>query len=161
MKKLIILSLGVLIAAISVMNASAQSKTIVELASETDDLSTLVTAVKAAGLVETLNSDGPFTVFAPTNDAFASLPDGVLESLLKPENKDKLIAVLTYHVVSGEVMSGDLKDGQKANTVQGEAISVDLKMGVKINDASVAMADVKASNGVVHVIDKVILPPSM
>jgi uncharacterized surface protein with fasciclin (FAS1) repeats len=161
MKKLIILSLGVLIAIVSVINANAQSKTIVELASETDDLSTLVAAVKAAGLVETLSSEGPFTVFAPTNAAFAALPDGVLESLLKPENKDKLIAVLTYHVVSGEVMSGDLKDGQKANTVQGEAISVDLKKGVKINDATVAMADVRASNGVVHVIDKVILPPSM
>jgi len=161
MKKIAILSLSFLFGILINFNVNAQSKTIVELASETDDLSTLVTAVKAAGLVETLNSAGPFTVFAPTNAAFASLPDGVLESLLKPENKDKLIAVLTYHVVSGKVMSGDLKDGQTANTVQGEAVTIDLKNGVKVNNAAVALADVNASNGVVHVIDRVILPPSM
>ena len=161
MKKLVFLSSILLFALLTNFSANAQSKTIVQLAGETDDLSTLVTAVKAAGLVETLSSDGPFTVFAPTNEAFAALPEGVLENLLKPENKDKLISILTYHVISGEVMSGDLKDGQEANTVQGESVTIDLKNGVKINNASVAMADVKASNGVVHVIDQVILPPSM
>ena len=142
-------------------NVQAQDKTIVELAVETESLSTLVTAVKAAGLVETLSSEGPFTVFAPTNDAFAALPDGTLETLLKPENKQQLIDVLTYHVVAAKVMSTDLEDGQEAASVQGEKITVDLQDGVMINDASVKMADVKASNGVVHVIDKVILPPSM
>lgn len=161
MKKIAFLSIIVLSGIIINFNVKAQSKTIVELASETADLSTLVAAVKAAGLVETLNSAGPFTVFAPTNKAFAALPDGVLESLLKPENKSKLIAILTYHVVSGEVMSKDLKDGQKANTVEGQSITFDLTNGVKVNNATVAMADVKASNGVVHVIDQVILPPSM
>ncbi len=161
MKKIAFLSLIILFGIIINFNVNAQSKTIVELASETADLSTLVAAVKAAGLVETLNSAGPFTVFAPTNEAFAALPDGVLESLLKPENKSKLVAILTYHVVSGEVMSKDLKDGQEANTVEGESIIFDLKKGVKVNNANVAMADVKASNGVVHVIDQVILPPSM
>ncbi len=142
-------------------NSQAQDKNIVELAVGTESLSTLVTAVKAAGLVETLSGDGPFTVFAPTNDAFNNLPDGVLEKLLKPENKDILVAVLTYHVVGSKVMSTDLKDGMKAGTVQGDKITVDLKNGVKINDANVAKANIEASNGVVHVIDKVILPPSI
>jgi len=141
-------------------NANGQSKTIVELAAGNEDLSTLVAAVKAAGLVETLSSKGPFTVFAPTNEAFAALPEGTVENLLKPENKDQLVAVLTYHVVSGTVYSKDLKDGQAAATVQGADIKVSLsKMGAMINDAKVVAADVKASNGVVHVINKVILPP--
>ncbi len=139
----------------------AQDKNIVELASETESLSTLVTAVKAAGLVETLSGEGPFTVFAPTNEAFAALPEGTLETLLKPENKDQLVQVLTYHVVGAKVMSTDLTDGQTAETAQGEEITVDLSDGVKISGAAVAMPDVKASNGVVHVIDQVILPPSM
>lgn len=142
-------------------NAYSQNKNIVELAAQTESLSTLVTAVKAAGLVETLSGNGPFTVFAPTNDAFAALPAGTLESLLKPENKAQLVAVLTYHVVAGKVMSTDLKDGMEANTVQSEKIKVDLSYGVKINNAKVSTADVNASNGVVHIIDKVILPPSM
>ena len=161
MKKIKILSLILLAGTFVYFNANAQSKTIVELAAETPELSTLVTAVKAAGLVETLNQDGPYTVFAPTNDAFAALPDGVLEDLMKPENKEKLMSILTYHVVPGEVMSSDLSDGLKANTVEGQALTFDLSDGVKVNDASVALADVKASNGVVHVIDQVILPPSM
>lgn len=142
-------------------NIYAQDKNIVELAAGAESLSTLVTAVKAAGLVETLSGEGPFTVFAPTNEAFAALPEGTLESLLKPENKAKLVAVLTYHVVGGSVMSTDLKDGMEAKTVQGENIAVDLSYGVKVNNAKVSTADVKASNGVVHIIDKVILPPSM
>jgi len=135
-------------------------KDIVTLAMETESLSTLVAAVKAGGLVETLQGDGPFTVFAPTNEAFAALPEGTLESLLKPENKDQLIAILTYHVVPGKVMSSDLSDGQTAKTVNGADITVSLDGGAMINDAKVAMADVEASNGVVHVIDKVILPPT-
>lgn len=139
----------------------AQDKNIVELAMGTESLSTLVTAVKAAGLVETLTSSGPFTVFAPTNEAFAALPSGTLETLLKPENKQMLIDVLTYHVVSAKVMSTDLSDGQMAATVQGESITVDLSDGVMISGAKVAAADIKASNGVVHVINQVILPPSM
>ncbi len=134
---------------------------IVDLAVETEFLSTLVAAVKAGDLVGTLKGDGPFTVFAPTNDAFAALPDGTLEYLLKPENKDKLVEILTYHVVAGEVMSSDLSDGMKAKTVEGSNITVHMNgQGVKINEANVSAADIKASNGVVHVIDQVILPPS-
>ena len=142
--------------------ALAQSKDIVSLAVGNENLTTLVAAVKAAGLVETLQSDGPFTVFAPTNEAFAALPAGTLESLLKPENKDKLTSILTYHVVASKVMSSDLSNGQKAKTVEGEPIKVTMNgNGVMINDAKVVEADVWASNGVVHVIDKVILPPGI
>jgi uncharacterized surface protein with fasciclin (FAS1) repeats len=140
----------------------AQSKDIVSLAVGNENLSTLVAAVKAAGLVETLQSDGPFTVFAPTNEAFAALPAGTLESLLKPENKAKLTSILTYHVVPAKVMSGDLSNGQKAKTVEGDEVKVTMNnQGVMINDAKVVAADVSASNGVVHVIDKVILPPGI
>ena len=136
-------------------------KTIVELAVETDILSTLVAAVKAGGLVDVLNGDGPFTVFAPTNEAFAALPAGTLESLLKPENKDQLVAILTYHVIPSKVMSTDLSDGLKAKTVNGSKIKVGINDGtVKINGAKVIAADIQASNGVVHVIDQVILPPA-
>lgn len=142
-------------------NVNAQDKNIVELAVGNEALSTLVAAVKAGDLVETLSGDGPFTVFAPTNEAFNALPDGVLEMLLKPENKDKLVSILTYHVVGAKVMSTDLEEGMEAGTVNGDKISVSLKGGAKINEANVAIADVKASNGVVHVIDKVILPPSL
>ena len=137
-----------------------KSSDIVDLAVSTDFLSTLVAAVKAGDLVETLKGDGPFTVFAPTNEAFAALPEGTLESLLLPENKDKLVAILSYHVVPGSVKSSDLSDGMVAKTVQGSEIKVGVSdYGVKINDASVTSADIMASNGVVHVIDKVILPP--
>lgn len=143
-------------------NAQAQDKNIVELAAGNEDLSTLVTAVKAGDLVETLQSDGPFTVFAPTNAAFEALPEGVLEMLLKPENKDKLVAVLTYHVVPAEVMSSDLEDGMMAKTVQGAEATISLEMGkAMVDNATVVAADVNASNGVVHVIDSVILPPSI
>jgi uncharacterized surface protein with fasciclin (FAS1) repeats len=141
---------------------SAKAQDIVDLAAGNENLSTLVAAVKAGGLVDVLKSDGPFTVFAPTDDAFAALPAGTLESLLKPENKDKLVAILKYHVISGKVMSTDLKNGMEAGTVEGEKIKVTLNnKGAKINNANVVAADVKASNGVVHVIDQVILPPSM
>jgi uncharacterized surface protein with fasciclin (FAS1) repeats len=131
---------------------------IVSLAAQTDQLSTLVTAVQAAGLVETLQSEGPFTVFAPTNEAFAALPDGTLESLLEEENRDQLVKILTYHVVPGKVMSTDLQDGMTAETVEGSSITIDLSDGVSVDNANVVMADVEASNGVVHIIDAVILP---
>ncbi len=134
---------------------------IVTLAVNTDFLSTLVAAVKAGDLVGVLQGDGPFTVFAPTNEAFAALPEGTLEMLLKPENKEMLVSILTYHVVSGKVMSTDLSNGMTANTVNGAAITISINdKGVKINDSSVVTADIIASNGIVHVIDKVILPPS-
>jgi len=132
---------------------------IVDLAVQTDVLSTLVAAVEAAGLVETLKSDGPFTVFAPTNEAFEALPDGILESLLMEENRDQLIEILTYHVIPGKVMSSDLSDGMTAETVQGTEITISLSnYGVSVDDASVVQADVEASNGVVHIIDAVIIP---
>jgi len=133
---------------------------IVSLAQNTDNLSTLVAAIEAAGLVDVLKSDGPFTVFAPTNAAFEALPDGTLESLLKPENQDQLIEILTYHVIPAEVMSGDLSDGMTAETVEGSEVTISIgDYGVRVNGANVEAADIEASNGVVHVIDAVILPP--
>jgi uncharacterized surface protein with fasciclin (FAS1) repeats len=132
---------------------------IVDIAAGSDDFSTLVAAVSAAGLVDTLKSDGPFTVFAPTNAAFAALPAGTVESLLLPENKDKLAAILTYHVVPGAVTSDQLA-GQHLNvtTVQGGDVHIDGTDGVTVNDATVTAADIIASNGVIHVIDSVLLP---
>ena len=140
--------------------AGGNAKDIVDIAAGSDQFETLVAAETAAELVDTLKSDGPFTVFAPTDEAFAALPEGTVETLLKPENKDQLIAVLTYHVVAGKVMSTDLSDDMTAATVQGGEITVDLDNGVMINDATVVTADIEASNGVIHVIDKVILPSS-
>lgn len=140
--------------------ADGHSKDIVDTAVAAGTFGTLVAAVDAAGLVDTLKGDGPFTVFAPTDEAFAALPDGTVETLLKPENKDQLTAILTYHVVSGKVMSGDLSDGMTAPTVQGGDITIKTEGGVMVNDANVTAADVEASNGVIHVIDKVIMPAS-
>jgi uncharacterized surface protein with fasciclin (FAS1) repeats len=131
---------------------------IVDTAVGAGSFNTLVAAVQAAGLVDTLKGEGPFTVFAPTDDAFAALPAGTVDDLLKPENKDKLVAILTYHVVPGKVMSSDLTDDMMAKTVQGSEIKVDLDNGVMINEAHVVKADIVADNGVIHVIDKVILP---
>jgi uncharacterized surface protein with fasciclin (FAS1) repeats len=132
---------------------------IVDTAVAAGSFNTLVAAVQAAGLVETLKGDGPFTVFAPTDDAFAKLPDGTVEMLLLPENKDKLVAVLTYHVVAGKVMSGDIAGKRVApETLQGRPIAVNATSGVMVNDANVVAADVEASNGVIHVIDTVLLP---
>ena len=140
---------------------SKNKSDIVDLAASTDFLSTLVAAVKAGDLVETLKGKGPFTVFAPTNEAFAALPEGTLETLLKPENKDQLVKILTYHVVSGKIKSTDLKDGMQAKTVEGSKIKVQISdAGVKINEANVTTADIEASNGIVHVIDQVMLPPT-
>ncbi|GGG14763.1 fasciclin domain-containing protein [Pontibacter amylolyticus] len=141
---------------------TAGSKDIVALASETPSLSTLVQALQAADLEGALQGAGPYTVFAPTNEAFAALPAGTLENLLKPENKQQLVDILTYHVVEGNVKSTDLSNGMSAKTLNGADLKVMLNgSSVKINDATVTMPDVAASNGVVHVIDKVMLPPSM
>ena len=134
-------------------------KDIVDVAVENGSFTTLVAAVKAAGLVDTLKGEGPFTVFAPTDEAFAALPDGTVDMLLKPENKDKLVAVLTYHVVPGKVMAEDVVKLDSAVTVQGEPVTISTDRGVvMINKAHVVTADVKASNGVIHVIDAVLLP---
>eukprot|EP00756_Hemistasia_phaeocysticola_P033883 Hpha_TRINITY_DN16489_c0_g1::TRINITY_DN16489_c0_g1_i5::g.159441::m.159441 len=136
------------------------TKTIVELAVATPDLSTLVSALKAGDLVKTLSGPGPFTVFAPTNEAFAALPKEVLAALLKPENKADLVKVLTYHVAAGEVHSDQLKDGEKIVTIEGQDVTAHVsKAGVKINNATVTSADNDASNGVVHIVDKVLLYP--
>ena len=139
--------------------ATAKAGDIVDTAASADQFSTLVAAVKAAGLVETLKGDGPFTVFAPTNDAFAALPAGTVENLLKPENKEQLVAVLTYHVIPGKVMSSDIA-GKTAEveTVQGSALSINATSGVMVDNAMVTTADIITSNGVIHVIDKVVLP---
>ncbi|MGF1500403.1 MAG: fasciclin domain-containing protein [Paracoccaceae bacterium] len=139
--------------------ADDHSKDIVDTAVDAGSFTTLVAAVQAAGLVETLKGEGPFTVFAPTDDAFAALPEGTVEDLLKPENKDQLTAVLTYHVLPGKVMSGDIA-GQTldAETVQGSTVAIDATDGVTVDGATVVSADIEASNGVIHVIDAVILP---
>ena len=134
-------------------------KDIVDTAVSKEQFSTLVAAVTAAGLVETLKGDGPFTVFAPTNEAFAKLPAGTVENLLKPENKDQLVVVLTYHVVPGKVMSSDIVGKQfSTKTVQGSMVDIDATKGVMVDSAMVTAADIETSNGVIHVIDSVILP---
>ncbi|MEO0393851.1 MAG: fasciclin domain-containing protein [Pseudomonadota bacterium] len=138
---------------------TAKAADIVDIAASNDNFSTLVAAVKAAGLVDTLKSDGPFTVFAPTDEAFASLPEGTVENLLKPENKDQLIAVLTYHVVSGKVKAEQVVDLDTATTVQGQAVDIAVTdAGVMVDNAKVIQTDIMATNGVIHVIDTVILP---
>jgi len=139
--------------------AESHSMDIVDTAIGAGNFTTLAAALTAAGLVETLKGEGPFTVFAPTDAAFAALPAGTVEDLLKPENKDKLIAILTYHVVPGAVMSTDLTEGMMAKTVNGAEVTVTLEGGAKVNGAVISTADIKASNGVIHVIDSVILPP--
>jgi uncharacterized surface protein with fasciclin (FAS1) repeats len=134
---------------------------IVAVAATSGDFNTLVAALRAAGLVETLQGDGPFTVFAPTDEAFAKLPAGTVDSLLLPENKQKLIAILTYHVVPGEVLAADVVNLSSANTVEGQPVSISADAaGVRVNDANVIATDVMASNGVIHVIDSVLIPNS-
>ncbi len=133
---------------------------IVTIASETEGFSTLVAALTAASLVETLQGEGPFTVFAPSDDAFAALPEGLLEKLLLPENVGVLTSILTYHVVSGKVMSTDIMAGD-VPSVEGSAITLTTDYGVQVNDALVISADIEASNGVIHVIDQVIVPPTV
>lgn len=136
-----------------------RQKDIVDVAAGTGTHNTLVTAIKAADLVTTLQGQGPFTMFAPSDAAFAKLPLGTLDDLLKPENKARLTKILTYHVVPSKIMSSDIK-GKKASptTVEGAALSVDATEGVKVNEATVTAADVAASNGVIHVIDTVLMP---
>ena len=137
-----------------------EGKDIVDTAVDAGSFSTLVAAVEAAGLVDTLKGEGPFTVFAPTDDAFAALPEGTVENLLLPENKEQLVQILTYHVVPGKVMSGDLSNGMEAATVEGSDVTIMTEGGVMVDDANVTTPDVEASNGVIHVIDKVIMPGS-
>lgn len=138
--------------------AAMDNKDIVDTAMAADNFTTLVAAVQAADLVDTLKGEGPFTVFAPTDEAFAALPEGTVEDLLKPENKEKLTAILTYHVVPGKVMSGDLSGEMMVETVQGSKANVVAGDTVSIDGATVVQADIEASNGVIHVIDGVILP---
>lgn len=134
-------------------------KDIVDIAAGNPDFSTLVTAVKAAGLVDTLKGEGPFTVFAPTNEAFAKLPKSTLDSLLMPENKDKLVAVLTHHVVAGKVMAADVIKMDSAKTVHGDMVMIEVDgESVMVDSAKVTATDIKASNGVIHVIDTVLIP---
>ncbi len=140
---------------------AGMKKDIVDTAVGAGNFETLVAAVSAAELVDTLKSEGPFTVFAPTDEAFAALPEGTVENLLKPENKDQLIAVLTYHVVPGAVYAADVTKLDSATTVQGDSVQIAASMGtVKIDNAQVVATDIEASNGVIHVIDSVILPNS-
>ena len=151
----VVLTLGI----VSTQAGKPAQKDIVDTAVAAGSFNTLAAALKAAGLVDTLKGKGPFTVFAPTDAAFAKLPAGTVENLLKPENKDKLVAVLTYHVVPGNVSSGQVVKMTSAKTVQGGSVKISTKDGgVMIDGAKVVTADVMASNGVIHVIDTVILP---
>ena len=148
------------VAGVAGTSARATETDIVETAIATGQFRTLAAALDKAGLVATLKGQGPFTVFAPTDAAFAKLPAGTVDSLLKPENKAQLTAILTYHVVSGKVMAADVAQLKEAETVNGKMVNVKADGGsVMINDAKVTAADVAASNGVIHVIDTVILPP--
>ncbi len=159
MKKLFILA-ALTLSIVPLINTTAKAadETVVAIAAGNADFSTLVAAVKAADLVETLSGAGPFTVFAPTNAAFDKLPKGAVEDLLKPENKAKLAAILTYHVVAGKVMAADVKTGM-VKTVQGTDLDVKVSAdGVTVNDAKVVKTDIVGSNGVIHVIDTVVLP---
>lgn len=160
MKKSLLIA-GVLAAALTFTTntlSAAEEKTIVGVASAAGQFKTLVAAVKAAGLVDTLNGKGPFTVFAPTDEAFAKLPAGTVESLLKPENKEKLAGILTYHVVSGKVMAADVKTSS-VKTVNGKEAAIKVDAGkVMIGTANVVKTDIAASNGVIHVIDTVLIP---
>ena len=163
MKTIRILTLTAIVATSSFLgvahaDTAATGKDIVAVAAGNGSFNTLVAAVKAAGLVETLQGAGPFTVFAPTDEAFAKLPKGTVEDLLKPENKAKLVSILTYHVVAGKVMAADVKT-MKAKTVNGQSLDVKLTDGaVTVDNVKVVKTDVAASNGVIHVIDTVVLP---
>ncbi len=154
----IILAVGTLLIAPQTRAGNVAEKNIVEVAVGAGQFNTLVAAVKAAGLVDTLAGKGPFTVFAPTDAAFAKLPEGTVATLLKPENKDKLVSVLTYHVLAGKVPASAVKT-MKAKTVNGQEVSLKVSdKGVNVDNANVVKTDIMASNGVIHVIDSVILP---
>ena len=155
------LAAAALVAAPLALGASvAYAKDIVDTAASAGSFNTLIAAIEAAGLAETLKGPGPFTVFAPTDEAFAKLPAGTVETLLKPENKDKLVQILTYHVVPGKVMSGDVAGkSTEAKTVEGSTLEVDAREGgVMVDEARVVQADIAADNGVIHVIDTVVMP---
>lgn len=139
--------------------AEATKADIVDTAISAGSFNTLVAAVQAAGLEQTLRSDGPYTVFAPTDEAFSNLPDGTVDNLLKPENKEMLVSILTYHVLSGRVLSAEIAGKElEVATVQGSKVSIDATNGVKVDSANVIQADIETSNGVIHVIDAVIMP---
>ncbi|MCK9514349.1 MAG: fasciclin domain-containing protein [Pigmentiphaga sp.] len=159
MRKFLITTAATAVLAGAAMAQDATSD-IVDTAVAAGDFTTLVAAVQAAGLVDTLKGEGPFTVFAPTDAAFAALPEGTVDTLLKPENKDQLVSILTYHVVPGAVMSSDLTKGMTAATVQGANVTFTLDGGAKVNGANITTADIATSNGVIHVIDTVIMPPA-
>ena len=151
-------AIALVLSATTTTMKAAEEKTIVGVAAGAGQFSTLVTAVKAAGLVDTLNGKGPFTVFAPTDEAFAKLPAGTVESLLKPENKEKLAGILTYHVLAGKVPAADVKSGN-AKTVNGKELAIKADAGkVMVGAATVVKTDIAASNGVIHVIDTVLIP---
>ncbi|MHA2937167.1 fasciclin domain-containing protein [Vibrio sp. RC27] len=150
---------SLIFATASFANHHGTHKDIVDVAVENGSFTTLVAAVEAAGLVDTLKGDSDLTVFAPTGEAFAKLPDGTIDVLLEPENKDKLVSILTYHVVAGKVMAEDVVGIDSAATVQGSNVDISVKGDtVMVDDANVIMTDVKASNGVIHVIDSVLMP---
>ena len=137
--------------------ASAQHDDIVDIAAGNDDFETLVAAVQTAGLVDVLKGDGPFTVFAPTDEAFARLGGDTIEALLRPENRDRLTAILTYHVVPGRFTAGDIYNRDELETVNGQSLS----LGVRVDDAELVATDIRASNGIIHVIDRVLMPREM
>jgi uncharacterized surface protein with fasciclin (FAS1) repeats len=159
MKLVSAIVLSVVFSATAMAEHHGKKMDIVDTAASNSDFSTLVAAVKAADLVDALKADGPLTVFAPTNEAFAKLPAGTVESLLLPENKAKLVQILTYHVVAGEVMAADVVKIDSAETLEGSSITITVSDdGVKVDDANVITTDIKTSNGVIHVIDTVIMP---
>ena len=168
--KLAAVAAAVIGIAVGSSNLHAAEKDIVDTAVAAGQFKTLAAALGAAGLVDTLKGPGPFTVFAPTDDAFAKLPAGTVTNLLKPENKDQLIAILTYHVVPGKVMAADVVKLKEAKTVNGKMVEVtvimpgankkEMSRAVMINDANVTATDIEASNGVIHVIDSVLIPPA-
>lgn len=156
---LLVGSLAVLSFATAASAAEAKAKKdIVDTAVEAGSFKTLAAALEAGGLIDALKSDGPFTVFAPTDEAFAKLPKGTVETLLKPENRDQLVAILKYHVVAGKVTAAQVVKLDEAKTLNGKSVSIDASNGVKVNNANVVKADIHTSNGVIHVIDSVLLP---
>lgn len=162
MKRIALLTLAVLTLPALAGTHAKPSKDLVDVAVSAGSFKTLATALKAAGLIDTLKGAGPFTVFAPTDEAFAKLPKGTLEKLLLPENKTKLQAVLTYHVVSGRVLAADVVKMTEATTVNGAMLPVSINgMMVRVGEANVIKTDIHASNGLIHVIDRVLLPPGL
>jgi len=159
-KSLMLVAVAVLMfGSVQAFSGSDKNKDIVDTAAAAGSFNTLVAAVQAAGLEETLRGEGPFTVFAPTDEAFAALPEGTVENLLKSENKDQLIAILTYHVVPGKVTSKDVVKVKEAKSVNGKGIPIAVNDGkVNVDNATVVQVDIMASNGVIHVIDAVMLP---